>query len=93
MDNIDIWDIGNLQVTKTLSEASSTLQNVAWSSDKTKLASASMDMTAKIWDVQTGKRLATYKHDDVVFSVAWSPNGEILATACANGLVYLWKAP
>jgi WD40 repeat protein len=44
------------------------------------IATASGDGTAKLWNLQ-GKGLATLKHNDAVFNVAFSPDGKTIATA------------
>jgi WD40 repeat protein len=44
-----------------------------------------------LWDVTTGKERATLKgHTDVVFSVAFSPDGEALVSASEDGKLKLW---
>jgi WD40 repeat protein len=46
----------------------------AWSPDGTRLATASRDSTARIWDVATRRELVKLEgHTDAVRSVAWSP--------------------
>ena len=55
---------------------------VAFSPDGSKLATASDDRTAKVWDAATGEELSTLTgHDDFVASVAFSPDGTRLVTA------------
>jgi hypothetical protein len=41
-------------------------------------------MTIKLWDMQTLSEKETLKHPDFVRFAAFSPNGEMLATICAN---------
>jgi len=43
--------------------------------DGTRLATASLDKTAKVWDATSGQELLTLKgHNTGVSSVAWSPD-------------------
>ncbi len=44
----------------------------------------------KTWDGLTGKAGAVYGHSTMVVDIAWSPDGEKLATACRDGLVTIW---
>lgn len=50
--------------------------------------------TVKLWDTDTGKLLKTINnvHKTSVNSVAYSPNGKILASAGWDGLIQLWDA-
>jgi WD40 repeat protein len=51
----------------------------------------SLDKTAKLWDVPTGKEIATLAgHTDWVLSVALTPDGKTLATASKDHTVKLW---
>ena len=46
---------------------------MAWSPDGKRLATASDDHTAKVWDAATGKELLTLRgHSGFVYSVAYS---------------------
>jgi hypothetical protein len=48
--------------------------------------------TVRLWDVKTGKQIAIFKHPSEVFSVAFAPDGKMLASGTHNGYVYLWDA-
>ncbi|MBD2034459.1 hypothetical protein H6F76_05340 [Leptolyngbya sp. FACHB-321] len=37
-----------------------------------------------------GQLIQTLKHPELVLSASFSPNGEKLATACADGIAHLW---
>src|SRR5207302_3362433 len=50
------------------------IPSLAYSPDGSKLATASIDGTVKIWDTATGRELRTYKgHNGQVQAVAFSP--------------------
>ncbi|CAG5103997.1 Similar to CORO7: Coronin-7 (Bos taurus) [Cotesia congregata] len=63
------------------------------------LTSASYDTTVKIWDLAplnsgTGSAIAKITltgHTDQIFSLAWSPCGQYLATACKDGKLRVYK--
>ncbi|MCK7576904.1 MAG: hypothetical protein MZV65_14235 [Chromatiales bacterium] len=48
------------------------------------LATASQDNTARIWDAASSQELARLTHEGPVWSVAFSPDGQWLATASSN---------
>ncbi len=66
---------------------------VAWSPDRSKLATASSDTTAKIWEASTGRELLTLRgHQSPVLCVAWSPDGSKLVTASSDTTAKIWEA-
>jgi hypothetical protein len=64
----------------------------AFSPDGTRLATASWDATARIWDAATGTQLLEVHHASWVRSVAFSPDGTRLATASRDGTARIWAA-
>ncbi|XP_017657022.1 coronin-7 isoform X3 [Nannospalax galili] len=56
------------------------------------LASTSYDLTIRIWDLQAGaERLRLQGHQDQIFGLAWSPDGQQLATVCKDGHVRVYE--
>ncbi|KAF2845533.1 actin-binding protein-like protein [Plenodomus tracheiphilus IPT5] len=54
------------------------------------LASASGDYTVKLWDVEAGVANLTLKHNDIVQSLSWSPDGALLVTTSRDKKLRVW---
>ena len=65
--------------------------SVAYNSDGTRVATASNDGTARIWDPASGEQLQVLKgHTDSVWSVAYNSDGTRVATAGNDGTARIW---
>lgn len=65
------------------------VRSVAFSPDSTKVATASQDGYARIWDVASGEELHRLRHKNtVVTSAIFSPDGSKLATASEDA--HIW---
>ncbi|MCI0465077.1 MAG: protein kinase [Gemmataceae bacterium] len=50
------------------------------------------DSTARVWDVATGKLLATLTHTQAVRHATFNPAGSLVVTASADGTARIWEA-
>jgi WD40 repeat protein len=93
-----MWDLEQAlaapseQAPFTVAQHNNSIVKLAFSPDGTRLATASGDGTAKIWDaVNGGDALLTLSgHAGWVSSVAFSPDGKRLATASTDGTAKVW---
>jgi WD40 repeat protein len=64
-----------------------------FSPDGKRIATASVDHTARVWDAATGRLLATLTgHSGPVNDAAFSPDGSRIVTASDDGMARVWDA-
>jgi WD40 repeat protein len=76
------------------------VNQVIWSPDGSLLATAGDDGAVQFWDVNTGDNLRQIQvgsstgssevDDLIVWSIAWSPEGDYLASGSGDGYIRLW---
>lgn len=86
-DKIKLWDITTDKPLFNLDG----VRVVAFSPDGRMLASGGLNNSIKLWDMNTGKVLHTFKkHTNRINSIAFSPDGSILASGSEDHTVKLW---
>ncbi|WP_422733830.1 hypothetical protein ACN26Y_28270 [Micromonospora sp. WMMD558] len=75
-----------------LSGHSDTVRVVTWSPDGRYLATASRDMTARIFEAASGRSVAVFSgHQAMVEAVAWAPDSRRITTGGRDRTVKVWR--
>lgn len=96
-----IWSINQDQCVHDLRDHTKEIYTIKWSptgpgtnnpNKNLLLATASFDADIRLWDVERGVCVHTLvKHLDPVYSVAFSPDGEYLASGSFDGCLHIWS--
>ena len=82
-----IWDLETGVLVNRLTGHQGRVWSVAVSPDR-RIVSGSGDRTVAVWDLETGRRLATLTLDGSVRSTAWHPDGRFILAGDAVGDLY-----
>jgi WD40 repeat protein/serine/threonine protein kinase len=89
---LEIWDVATRRPTLTL-EHDAALTGFEFSPDGSRVATASQDGTARVWNLDTGQPVTPpLRHAGPVNSVAFRPDGRWLATTADDKTARLWDA-
>ncbi len=87
-----LWNIRAEQHIATLEHITdrnrSQIKDVAFSPNGQLLATAGQHV--KLWEVSGQNEIATLRHDEYVWALAFSPNGRFLAAGDGGGIVKIW---
>jgi len=97
-----IWrNITSGEVIRTVEGHSRWIRKLAVSPDRQRFASVADDMVCRVWEMESGKLVHELKgHEPItpnnfpsmLYTVAFSPNGQHLATADRVGQICVWDA-
>ncbi|MDE2889987.1 MAG: hypothetical protein OXR72_17430, partial [Gemmatimonadota bacterium] len=98
-NTVRVWDL-QTETQTTVSKFPDTVYSIAVSPDGSTIASgvygstspaAPKDKTVRLWDTATHTEIAQLQgHSEIVFSVAFSPDGSRIASGSKDGTVRLW---
>jgi WD40 repeat protein len=87
-----LWDVATGERIAELIRHADTIWTTRFSPDGTRMATASKDGTARVWDGNTGQLLALLRHADSVNCAQFSPDGPQVATASFDGTARIWDS-
>jgi len=90
---LEVWDLVNFKSLGIGTGHTNDMPAYALNSNNTRLASASMDQTARLWDATTMKPLAVMRdHKGWVTDVKFSPDDKRILTGSQDQTLRLWNA-
>src|SRR5688500_19458793 len=69
-----------IRLARTIQAHTSVPRELSFSPDSKTLATSSVDSTIKLWDLETGKLKTVLRNPSALASLAYSPDGQLLAT-------------
>ncbi|XP_058517629.1 chromatin assembly factor 1 subunit B [Ochotona princeps] len=82
----------NWTVVKTLRGHLEDVYDICWATDGNLMASASVDNTAIIWDVNKGQKMSIFnEHKSYVQGVTWDPLGQYVATLSCDRVLRVYS--
>lgn len=92
--SVEIWDAATGKLVRSLSSTSVFgPTDLQWSPDSKRLAvGLDGNLGAQIWSMTTGKMLLSYRPPTQLRTLAWSPNGQFIASGDVNGTIQVWNS-
>lgn len=91
---VEVWNAASGQLMRSLSSTSVFgPTDLQWSPDSQRLAvGLDNNLGAQIWSMASGKLLASYRPPTQLRTLAWSPNGQRIASGDVSGTIQVWNA-
>jgi WD40 repeat protein len=87
---VQVWDPLERQSLVTIVAHDGPVQQMAFSGDGERLATLSVDHQIKVWDWRQSDLRATFTNDVPVLSLAFAPDGQVVAAGTAS-TIRLWS--
>ncbi|MCY4139266.1 MAG: WD40 repeat domain-containing protein, partial [Rhodobacteraceae bacterium] len=93
-ESIWLWDAASGRTLRSLTGRSDGVGRFVYSPDSQTIAAESFNLSAEIWDVETGQMLRVLDQGnyEVEGTVTFSPDGRLITTSDNTGNVRLWDA-
>lgn len=87
----EVWINGYLkkETSIRLKEHNGEINLIRFNKDGTLIVSASTDHNARVWDLE-GNCIATFGHDNIIYSARFSKKGDMVVSALHSGMIYVW---
>lgn len=92
-DSACLWSVAKAALLHSLRGHRADVTRVAFNHDGAQLVTASLDLTAMLWDTSTGKRRAILEHESFVTDAffAMAPEFPYVVTISADGVAWIWE--
>lgn len=89
---VRIWDMSTQKLQIKLEGHRARINNIEFSRDGNRLATASFDKTVRLWNMQklNDQPIVLRDHNDWVWSIAFNADGSRLLAGCKDNLVRVW---
>jgi eukaryotic-like serine/threonine-protein kinase len=85
-----LWNFESRSVRAEIQAHDGVVSRIAFHPRGTMLASVSFRGCVRLFDVGSGRLLASLKHPGRIYGIAFNPDGSRLATACQDSTIQLW---